>query len=279
MYSREHLYKSSSEGLPAYIEKLHVEARDILENAAIKPMDFAGLYGVQNVAADIEYVETMKEQFAVHETPDKVVSKKMATIFEGLIHVYSSKGKWFGPHSTMQKASEYDDIKNGVDSFVEFQPPQQPTSQLALAIDVTFAQHLQKKFDRIREEIEKGELTEIKYFVSKKANFEGRKTKVPRVVIGANVAIVKSLADLWVEGREDILANHPIQNLILQEAMMQCERFAHHAEKAGRQEIADIYRHNLILLKNIFASKPNRGLDLAEDDKVFRAIKEHVARL
>lgn len=252
---------------------MYEEARDILDEAAIKPIDFVDLYSFEKIEADINYVEDKKAQFTSHENPEAIASKKMATIFEGLVHVYGSKGHWFGPHSTTLKASEYDDIRNGVDSIVEFKPPNQPASQLALAIDVTFAKDLQRKFDRIRKEIEDGKLTEIKYFDSKKTGFKGMKTKVPRVVVGANVAIVKSLADLWSEKREDLLINHPIQNVVLQEMIIQCDAFARHAEKFGQKEIAETYKQDLALLRNIYASKPNRNLILAEEDQVYQSIK------
>lgn len=273
MYERENPPRPYSEVLPTHTEKLYEEARDILDDAAIKPIDFVGLYGIPNVEADIAYVEEKETQFATQETPEAASSKKMATIFEGLVHVYGSRGHWFGPHSTMLKASKFDDIKHGVDSIVEFKPPNQPASQLALAIDVTFAKDLQRKFDRIRKEIEEGKLTKIKYFDSKKTGFKGMKTKVPRVVVGANIAIVKSLADLWSSKREDLLVNHPIQNLVLQEMIIQCEAFARHAEKSDQREIADIYKQDLALLRSIYASKPNRNLLLAEEDQVFQSIK------
>lgn len=274
MNERENLHRPYSEVLPSHIERLYAEVKDILDEAAIKPIDFVDLYSFQNIETDINYVEEKKRQFASHETPEAAASKKMATIFEGLVHVFGSRGHWFGPHSTTLKASEYDDFRNGVDSIVEFKPPNQPASQLALAIDVTFAKDLQKKFDRIKKEIEEGKLTEIKYFDSKKTGFKGMKTKVPRVVVGANVAIVKSLADLWSSKREDILMNHPIQNVVLKEMIIQCEAFARYAEKLGQKEIADTYKQDLVLLKNIYASKPNRNLILADEDQVYRSIKE-----
>jgi hypothetical protein len=281
MYSRHHSFEDRGNipnrhesALPSHLEKLYSQIKEKLDSDAIKPAEFVELYGFQNVEADLDYVNQKKAEFERNNSPENVTTNKYATIFEGVIHTFGNEGHWFGPHSTMQKASEFDDIKHGVDSIVEFQPPRQPASQLALAIDVTFAQDLRRKFDRISDEIEQGKLTEIKYFNSETTGFKGKKTKVPRVVVGANIAIVKSLAELWVAGEKSRVANHPIQHLILKEAMMQAESFSSYAKKVGQQEISDIYQYNLQVLQTIFNSKRDRNMFLAEDDQVFKTIAD-----
>ena len=99
-----------------------------------------------------------------------------------------------------------------------------------------------QKIERIKKEILGGKLTTIKYFYSEDSNIRGQLMKVPRVLIGADIATVKELAALWLktkkpkdnlEARQGLqaLASHRIQFQILEEIKAQLEYFIEFAQE------------------------------------------------
>lgn len=259
------------------LEQINKKAEEILQEDTINPDDFIDLYGKDNIREDKEYVRKMENTFKV-DSPEQLEINKLATIFEAIIYEHTELSNWFGPDAFTIKSSRYDDIKNGVDSIVEFRESDYAASYLALAIDVTFSADVEKKFERIKKEIEEGELSKIKYFVSEHMNVRGELAKIPRVVIGAESKTVKNLAELWIEEKNKDLGIHPIQFQVLEEAITQLETFKHYAEKVNRPEIAGVYHKTLNLVKKIYEEKLTEIHDAGERDKVFYAIEEKMAR-
>lgn len=257
------------------IDKAFAKAESLFEEDSIKIDDFAD-YGEENIKRDKEYVEDRKKKFAKELTPGKEYFKKLATVFEAIVHDQSEQGEWLGHNATTIKTTDYDDIANGVDSIVEFRE-EHSASHLAMAIDATFNQDTGKKFDRIKNEIKKGELATIKYFHSEHLGIKGRKSNIPRVVVGTDIKTIKELSELWLgKGKENILAlaNHPIQLQILEEMLLQFETFKNYAQKVNQPEIAAIYEKTHKIVKEIYSEKKKaiKTTDLRHDD-VFESIK------
>lgn len=178
----------------------------------------------------------------------------MATILEAVISDHAEMSNWFGPNSFSVKTSRYDDIKNGVDMVIEF-VEDNSASHLALGIDVTFSPRLDKNFQRIKGEIEQGQLAKIKYFRSEALNFRGELTNLPRFVIMVDNKTAQNLAKLWFQGENNKLGEHFVQLQILSQILIQAELFSRYAQKIGKINIAKTYQKVKEIIKPIFQEK------------------------
>jgi hypothetical protein len=234
----------------------------------------------KDVPADLAYVAEMDRRFEESEARDtefESVLRKMAKIFEVIINEQIELSDWLGGSAMTQKASEYDDYKNGVDTVVEFDE-EEGFSHLALAIDVTSSHELARKFDRIKKEIDQGVLTKIKYFVSEGLSFKGEKGNIPRVVIGADRKTITDLMGKWIDEDKEALAKHVVQAILIEEIIAQLEVFASYAQSVGQEKAADVYKRTLGILMRIKTEK-NLSEDMlyrAGEDQVFSAIQSNL---
>jgi hypothetical protein len=255
-------------------EKAFVRAQKSLEEYAIRPEEFTDLYGKENVEKDNRFVDKMEDRFKADESAPDVL-KKIATIFEAIFNECGESCGWFGPNTTIIKTSRYDDIAHGVDEVVEFEEGENTASWLALAIDVTFSQKLDKKFRTIYEEIDQGSMARIKYFKSERMNIRGEKSMIPHVVIGADLETVSELMKLWDERKGKTLSDHFIQFQILEEILMQCESFASYAKSVNKNDICSIYEKSAETIRKIIDEKKKTVKDTGVRDKVHAAISEY----
>ena len=118
----------------------------------------------------------------------------------------------------------------------------------------------------------------IKYFESEQSPHKGLYQKLPRVVIGVDRPHVIELARLWIDDtQKKRFATHPVQKLILNQIARQLMGFSRYAEECGQQEIADIYRRQLTIIRRSLAQK--KGIDAVayeESDGVGRSIKRQL---
>ncbi len=253
------------------------KAERLLRAESIEPSQFEYLYGKEAIAVDEKYVEEKEREFKKSANPEHERLAKLATVFEAIVHDQVELNEWFGENVNTIKTSRFDDIRNGVDSVAEFREGVVATSHLAFAIDVTFSGDTEKKFERIREEIERGELARVKYFVSERTGFIGELRTVPRVVVGADVRTVKQLSELWLERDNKSLAKHPIQLQILEEISSQLEAFRNYAEKKGKDKLVLKYNDSIELIQKILEDKKVALDDTGERDSVFSSIQENLS--
>lgn len=262
--------------------KVVVLANKQLENLPPPdPRDFIDLPGSteDSVILDEREIERLKKIFAGNEAQDPALkeSKEFAAALEALIMINAELCNWFGSDARTIRVSEYDDIKNGVDFIIRF------PDGVTIAVDVTASERqLGKKFDRIRDEIDRGELAEIKYFYDEDADERGTLKNIPRVIIAADGRTIGELGELWLknknekerkEGKKD-LERHFIQIQMLKEIELQLEAFIGYA--SGREEIISRYEDVLQKVKEILGEKlgnkdiPRRG------DRMFMAIQNQL---
>lgn len=279
------------------------------KESAIKPGDFSDLYGQSVIKDDTKYVKKMEKRFTEQEGdqgPSEKIRKR-AEILEALLAEQIELGEWFGPDAQTINTSRYDDIVNGVDMAIEFER-EEGFKHLALSIDVTSGDKIvAEKLERIRQQIEAGQLTQIKYFLSEKSDIRGELRNMPRVIIGADPKTIRELSELWLtvknlrrvlqkkEGlsedsikstRERIkeaiqkLAEHKIQQQLLLEIEMQLRCFVKLAIKSNRPEVAQKYQNALDLVASIVTEKEilREELDTTED-AVFQSIRLGVKTL
>ncbi len=226
---------------PVIIE-MHKKAEKILRDDAINPHDFIDLYGEENVARDIQKIESLKAKFEHDEI------KRVAEVFEAMVYQHTELSDWLGPNAETIRPSEYDDIVNGIDLIVEFNN-EDFTKHLALGVDVTFgSQTIGKKMERIKAEITSDELATVKYFESH--GFKGSLKQVPRVVIGLEKDTVISLAALWMRNQNAELGDHFAKDVIMKEIVQQLQTFLEYAIAIESEKAARSYTQALATLKS-----------------------------
>lgn len=279
----------SHEGVHSTIQGAHPEAQKTIGEAAINPSDFiySPRYKKEDIERDLGLVEKREKQF---EHDD---SQKPAEVFEAIMLHQGELSNWFGQHAETIKTSRYDDVFNGIDIIVEFEnTTAKELSHLGVAVDVTFGTTgLQKKIERIKKEIDRGELARVKYFYSEKEGVREPRD-VARVVVGIELNQVVELAALWLQQKNfqykeirskanHALAAHPASRAMLEEISLQLERFKDYANKNNKKALSDIYEKDLVIVKAILAEKQKAGIRMGElkDDRVYNSIKETVERL
>jgi len=276
------------------------------ESRAINMEDFRELYDVNK---DLSFVKEAEAQFASDNIKRGVPERSLrgGKLFESMINFGIDKGGFLGPDARTIVASRYDDINAGIDSFVEFED-EGMTSHLALAIDATRnPEDLTKKFDKIRESIDKGELSSAKYFKSR--NFRGELRHIIRVVVGADHPAIDSFADLIVrsirlgksieisrkeqrpsstieqlkkefEENNAAIEHHPLQWIILLEIKPQIEAARKRAERKQKPAVIDECDKILSIINGIIKSKKGEGQspddEVLLNDRVYQLIQQEI---
>jgi hypothetical protein len=251
------------------IVEAHRRAEEVFKTTErIKPEDFSR-YDKAIIAEDLEYVRRHKALFEAEDSADSRESKMLADVLEAIVYEQVELSEWLGENVCTVRASEFDDIKNGCDAIAEFTDAQ-AVSHLALAIDVTYSQKvLDRKLDRVLQEISLGTLTEIKYFKSPDGTFEGSLTKVPRVLIAVDKEHVLQLAQLWLKKKNKELSMHPIQILILNEIARQLEVFIAYARRAKQEQLVPIFERRLNFVRSALRGDTKRLLAGKDETKEY----------
>src|SRR3989344_4447817 len=266
------------------IDIIHADAERILSKAAFKETDFIdpkGPYSREAIETDLAEVRRVEEESRQrdHKHPERIHNKKIATIFETIIFQHAELSEWLGGQASTLKTSRFDDIK-GVDTVVEFRNPDS-SAYLGLAMDVTFSadpdssEGITGKFERIFERIDNGTLARIKYFKY------GPLNDVPEVVIGADRSTVLELAELWKAKKNNMLAEHRIQIMMLLQIEAQLRVFIAYALQTGKKYIARIFQDRLAIIEKILEQKKDlaaRVAPLLGNDKVHYALMDFLKR-
>lgn len=259
------------EEIESLVNKAFERANGLLNQDEINPEDFKDLYDSATIDKDLEYVTTLEAKFDKQMSQSERDHIRLAKVFEAILHEHGEQSNWFGDSAVTIKTSRFDDIMNGVDEVVEFEEPES-TSYLALAVDATYSVFTEKKLKRIEDEIGRGELAKIKYAVFENTGFRGELTKVPRVIVGVSSKTIQELAELWLSGRNQDLARHPVQFQILESIIIQCEAFSKYASSKDQTEVAKKYEHAGNIVRRIMEEKKKVLRDSGARDDVFVAL-------
>lgn len=278
------------------LERLSEEERRLFlllvppyKKSAIPLSSFEGHYDSGMIAKDTAYVIEKERQFKADENPELAHFQRRAELLEALTREAIKKDNWLGPEARPITASRYDDIKNGVDLIVDL-IRKEGINRLALSVDVTSnVTSLEQKLGKIKDGILKGELTYVKYCISSDGNRQEIRN-VPRVVIGADAALIRELSFLRLEvhtcvqalkknqesggglSRETVgslesrgkqarskLAKHRIQLLIIDQIELQVRTFAEFAARNNQTQIVKEYERTLEIIKGIYEEKSVPG--------------------
>ncbi len=256
------------------LEKRFNGAENSLKEYKIDVDLFYDLYGKEKVEEDKSKVGHIKEKFLRENTPSEIEAKKMAVIFEALFNKHGEQSDWLGGNASIIPTSEYDDIVNGVDAIAEFAEEGKNPYHLGLGIDVTYSSHIKKKFEKIKEKIDNGKLSEIKYFQSINMDFTGKLSQIPRVVIAITKETLKELVDLDEGRKNKELAVHFIQFQVLEEILMQLKLFKGYAEKVGQIKIVEKFEMTERIITEIYENKKETVLDNGKRDNSLKLLEE-----
>jgi hypothetical protein len=251
------------------------KAQEILKKERISERDFDTLYGENQVSNDLRYMAEHKMIFKtdLSKNTEKLRAKKFASILEAVFIERVNKGEWFGSDVNIIIPSQYDEIKNGVDSIAKFKEKGKASSYLALAIDVTFSKKAENKIIKIQEDIKNKKIPEIKYF--KTEGFQGKLLNIPKVIIGTDLRTVRELSVLWKNNEEEKIKNHPVQKEILSEIVMQLEKFEKECLKNKMYDLANSYNHAFNVILKIVKEK-EYDLKSVKGGEVYQNIKNYL---
>lgn len=257
----------------AVLERAHEKASTMLAAKAVDMNAFRNIYGDAEVRGDEAKVADYERKFAAADTTEqKRRDKKLATVVEAIFFDQAGRNGWLGAEAQVLPSSKYDDYVNGVDCITEYKKGG-AAAYLAMAIDATWSSHPGWKFNRIREDLVRGKLGNIKYLEAD--GKPQRKREVPRVVVGASEQTLREVVAFWTEGNDEALKDHPIQVLFLQEIVDQLEGFKTFSQKRNHTKNVAVFDEYLAILKPILEEK-KRTVGTAEqfgNDTVQSGIK------
>jgi len=177
-------------------------------DSAIKTKDFAeaGVVPAAEVARDEQEIHTIK-----HSPDYKREQSVEAVALEYAILKLFDDGEFGDVVKYAQKAAEYDDLKRGIDIYVDLGDEGEV---VPLGIDVTTSMDeriLMEKIARSRDVAKRGELTRMKYFFNGvEAGNDDQKKKyltgveVPRIILGLNKQATSNLQTDLLSGSKQL---------------------------------------------------------------------------
>ncbi len=249
---------NNKEGMGAPVnrrEVLRAKVEQAFSHRFIEKEFVGNPFSERDVQEDLAFVEDQESKHKSRETPQSRELKEISDSFEALVLWNGEMAEWFGKTAKTVKTSKFDDYKNGVDMIVSFQEGRS-VQHLGLAADVTFSSDpkvMRDKFSGLRSQIRNGTLAKVKYFHH--ANYHGQLSKLPEVIIGVSMKMVRELEGLWVDGKNTVLANHRVGILLLKQIEAQLITFAKYAESMGQTDARDIYTDRLEIIQGILKEK------------------------
>lgn len=253
-------------------------------------------YTDEEIEDDKKYVKEFEAKFEKGQNQNYKEMKKKADILEYIIFEQGETGNWFGKLAHTIKTCKSDDIKNGIDLVVETQEyvgegledsiDDKKLSYLGLAADITFermdnalgmGKDIPQKFQTIINEINQGMLAEVKYY---KSRLSGPKTliNIPRVVLNIDSKMANELIELWVNNKDNELANHKIHIVIIHQIVAQLAVYEEYAREVKRKKIAEKLKQVYEELEDVLMQKRKdfpqhaKFLNIEKMKEAYRAI-------
>ena len=183
----------------------------------IQDEDFFSTYSRAEVAKDQSWLDRITAN-DINEPK----TQRSRTLETAMMH-YAESADWISlnPETGESYAiptTEYDDDVNHIDFVMEWQYKGQV---YRLGIDATTSESgetLTKKENKIQEEIKRGKLGTVKYLISQaRPEFQGRISKLPRVVLAVNRELLQELCQDLITKKPAELADNPVQFLLLEQ--------------------------------------------------------------
>lgn len=233
--------------------------------------DFRGVPGFtdEEITDDIRKVQEKKRMIAEEQATLPLTDKKIyedSRLLESVLFSSIKDSHWLGKKTGLITPSLYDDYFRGIDAIAEFAKEPTDPRHIGFSVDFTMSpETFAQKMTRNIETLSKGFVPSVKYFDSP---ILGKRKNVwmPRIILGADYASVKRIADAYAEmhakgsaDSKEVLINDPAQFVLLDEIRAQLRAFRNiayeyfHNEKAG-----GIYHRALVVFSEAMRE---RGID------------------
>ncbi len=252
----------------------HKRAVKILNNPQhrVSPEAYIKTYGKETVDKDRAMAREQRAKYDTERTPEQKETYMLAEIFEAMMLTEGQESGWLGDDVQLQKTTDYDDMFNHTDMSASWHSNRAEAHTLGLAVDVTFgARSLEKKFERLQDDIDKGRLSRIKYAPKEQSS-------VPRVIIGMSRETVQELMNLWMDEEYEALAKHPIQTAVLEQILAQLQSISSYAEAKQSHHVADVYRKSIQTVRTLLNSKKSIPSGDTRFDTVSAGIQSQLAK-
>lgn len=213
------------------------KVRERLDEISFDPSKFEDLYTTEGIKRDQQYVLDMNRRFnqsANNELIEGLTERDVKELAERVEYEVIrgiNVGQWFDGVGAY-KTSEFDDIANGVDVVLEIQSGNN-YGQLGLGVDITFSHNVEKKFRRIKDEIDnydgdENRLARVKYFDSQNTGTRGELNNLVRAVVAVDLPMLKDMAS---KKDAESLHTHISRHVTLLEIQHQLDTFLKYASK------------------------------------------------
>ncbi len=180
------------------------KSESVLQKYRLDMKPFIELYTKEQVEADYKDVLL---KIKSHEQTG-TTAEKLGKIFESAFIDTVNNHHWLGENGEVVKASLYDDF-HGIDMISTFVPEGKPAQSLVIGSDLTFStKSVGSKFQKTLRGVCAGHLATVKYFHSELEGYTGRKSNVPRTVIGLDKQNLPEMIRLWVHDPENPLEEY-----------------------------------------------------------------------
>jgi len=231
---------------------------------------------VQKAEAYVNHFDGLFNDALSTLPPEQVeYTERSKTIAECLEGVILGNRNWFGLTANVFPTTRYDDYKHGVDMVVE-RSQDGFAQHEGVAMDVTYAGRngIQKKVDRIVDNLKRGKLGTVSFFKSADGSFKGELNNLPLVVIGADFNTMSDMINLFAEDStksNQQLAEHPFQFQMIEQVMLQCDTYIDLVEgfdmpAKDRETIVSAYTKLRATYKNLYRLKSEKTLSHVDHD-------------
>lgn len=226
------------------------------ETDQINMDEFEDIYGKETIEAHKKHSEALREKFMNEDklaNEDPIIiekARKYGLILEAIINEQIELNNWLGTEANTQQTCDYDDYENGIDSIVEFEH-NDAKQYLGLAIDTTHAgkKGIKRKLGRIARDLKQGKLGKLRYFRSTDGNMNGAIRNIPRVIVAIDRTNIIKIAELWIQGKQEELANHPIQFMLLTQIYEQLKAQLALARAFSFEQVEKILQTQVSIIK------------------------------
>lgn len=208
-------------------------------------------------------------------------------LLENIISYLTERAGWFGHDCEVTPTHEFDDVANGTDLVVTWYKQEAGGKKVIaqLAIDCTLTEDkLDEKIDKITDKIDEGELTNLRYFKSKRLGIMGPIKNLPRVIVRLEKSKLDELCRVAIKETSNLktgakeFRTYYVQLLFLMEIESQLKSQEQYMKKRepeqknrkNFQELQKIMKNTGQVISNIILNKKG-SLD---EDSIQRAVRE-----
>ncbi len=287
------IFKNGEELNVVYEKSLTLEKERPIETPEYY-YGFASLVkgGEEEIKNELESLDKRKKDFQDNEPSDLALknkldqAKKIATITErGLAYGVSELG-WYGDNISIEPASEFDDVKRGVDDVLEIKKDGDESSFMGLGIDVTFrglySEQFQNKFFNLLKSIRNGHQTKVKFFKNHKGEMM-KEFAVPKMVLFFSVNDVKDIVEMVKSAdnsdNKNDFNNSPQKFNVMNQIINSCKHLAAFAEESHN----NVFRKYVAVensIKELSWQNPEikQMLDIKQHDQTSRHLRELITQ-